>query len=174
MTEADDENQAMRTTERVDGLVSTPSTGSENEADPTIQQLLNEIKATRSEMASIRSENERLRSTVEGLTPLSSHLKQAVVPHQIRFDTITSVNLFKSNVSFTNKGHTSKQKNKQPMGHPVRRAPNPIGPPPGYEHFQPEPQVTEIQTHLENRIRELEGLITRIPGVPAPPRRNHP
>lgn len=145
MRETNDENVTTRSKTKFDGLDSTPSTRSDNEADPTIRQLLDEIKATREDMASIRSDNERLRSTVEGLTPLSANPKQTTAHTQNRFNNVTPVNLFNSNVSLVDEGHTSKQQSKQPMNHPVRRTPNPIGPLPGYERLQTEPQVTEVQ-----------------------------
>lgn len=113
-------DEATRTEEQIDGLTSTPSNGSDNESDPTIRQLLDEIKATKEEMASLRSDNERLRSTVEGLTPLSANPKQTAMHSQNRLNNVTPVNLFKSNVSFTEEGQTSKQQGKQPMSYPVR------------------------------------------------------
>lgn len=121
MMVTNDENATARSKAQVDGSISTPSTESDNEADPTIRQLLDEIRTTREEMASMRSENEKLRSTVEGLTPISANTKQSA-----------------------DEGQTSKQQGKQPVNHPVRRTSNPIEPPPGYEQFQSEQQVIVV------------------------------
>lgn len=60
------------------------------------------------------------------------------------------------------------------MDCPTKGMPNPIGPPPGYEQYHMEPRVTDVQVRLENQIKELKAMITRVLGVLAPPKRNHP
>lgn len=136
--------------------------------------FMKEVEATKGDLASIRSENVMFRSIIEEFTSSSTITKHPPVPLRNRSDTITPMNLFKTNVSFADVESSAKQQGKQPIDYPATGISNHIGPPPGFEQLRVEPRVIDIQIRLENRIKELEVIINRIPRVPAPPKMNHP